>query len=83
MKLLGAFVTIFGLGTVTSSLFNYWIWYQLKESGSPSASLPAAERLLVEDGSHGFFLTLTLIGLFAIFGGFKLFRKGHALSQTS
>jgi hypothetical protein len=75
MKFLGSMIIFFGLGTIVSSLFKYFLWFQLKVPHPQNGTLPEAEMQFVKDYGHGFFLTAIVLGILIIFGGFKVFRR--------
>lgn len=70
MKLLGSLFLFFGFGGLASGLLNYWIWWQVKGS----EDLRGAEKKLVEDHSHGFFIFMLFIAAAFALMGLKLFR---------
>ena len=69
MKILGSLLSLFGLGTLFSTIFNYWIWYQLKSAQSPDIVLSGADQRLVEDYGYGSFLAFILLGVIAFYAG--------------
>lgn len=79
MKILGALLLIFGLGTIVTGLFNYWIWYQLSHSKISIETFASAEKHLVKDYGHPFFITTIIIGFIITFAGVKFYSYRASL----